>query len=136
MGSKLWKSEAIDSFGMRYLLGIYENKEDAQKAFDAWNAEYEKARADSVEELAQWSKTEQAKLDADTDNQEAIKAIFETAKSMQSSWRADRCPSRPSPAGGYEGAANPQSAISIHFSSYCHSGGHSGAFALARLVHR
>ncbi len=40
---KLYKSEAIDSFGNRYLLGVFENKEDAKKAFDAWNKEYEQA---------------------------------------------------------------------------------------------
>ena len=40
---KLYKSEAIDSFGNRYLLGVFENQEDAKKAFDAWNKEYEQA---------------------------------------------------------------------------------------------
>ncbi len=35
-----WK-QAIDSFGNRYLLGVFENKDDAKKAFDAWNKEYE-----------------------------------------------------------------------------------------------
>eukprot|EP00434_Breviolum_minutum_P043845 symbB.v1.2.039103.t1/scaffold6351.1/size18810/2 len=38
---KLYKSEAIDSFGNHYLLGVFENKDDAKKAFDAWNKEYE-----------------------------------------------------------------------------------------------
>ena len=33
--------QAIDSFGNRYLLGVFENKDDARKAFDAWNKEYE-----------------------------------------------------------------------------------------------
>ena len=40
---KLYKSEAIDSFGNRYLLGVFENKAEAEKAFDAWNKEYEQA---------------------------------------------------------------------------------------------
>ena len=34
-------AEAIDSFGNRYLLGVFENKADAEKAFDSWNKEYE-----------------------------------------------------------------------------------------------
>ena len=36
--------QAIDSFGNRYLLGVFENKDDAKKAFDAWNKEYEQVR--------------------------------------------------------------------------------------------
>ena len=35
------EQQAIDSFGNRYLLGVFENKDDARKAFDAWNKEYE-----------------------------------------------------------------------------------------------
>ncbi len=37
----LFLQQAIDSFGNRYLLGVFENKDDAKKAFDAWNKEYE-----------------------------------------------------------------------------------------------
>eukprot|EP00438_Fugacium_kawagutii_P023885 Skav233799 [mRNA] locus=scaffold780:530507:531503:- [translate_table: standard] len=40
---KLYKSEAIDSFGNKYLLGVFEDPKDAEKAFDDWNKEYEKA---------------------------------------------------------------------------------------------
>ena len=35
--------QAIDSFGNKYLLGVFENKADAEKAFDAWNKEYVQA---------------------------------------------------------------------------------------------
>ena len=38
-------AEAIDSFGNRYLLGVFENKADAEKAFDSWNKEYEQVAA-------------------------------------------------------------------------------------------
>merc|ERR1712050_453499 len=31
---------------VKYLLGVFDTVEDAQKAFDHWNSEYEKARAD------------------------------------------------------------------------------------------
>merc|ERR1712061_624942 len=72
---KLYKSEAIDSFGSKYLLGIFETKEDASKAFDAWNAEYEAARKTLDEELAQWSKQEQARQDKDVEGQERIKKV-------------------------------------------------------------
>merc|ERR1719188_1971785 len=77
---KLYKSEAIDAFGMKYLLGVFETVEDAQKAFDEWNSEYEKARADMKSEMQQWSKQEQARLDRDATGQERIKKVLEEAK--------------------------------------------------------
>mmetsp|Transcript_31325 Transcript_31325/g.48594 ORF Transcript_31325/g.48594 Transcript_31325/m.48594 type:complete len:392 (+) Transcript_31325:220-1395(+) len=76
---KLYKSEAIDPFGQKYLLGIFETKKEAAKAFKDWNAEYEKARVDLKDELAQWSKQEQARLDKDTIGQERIKDILSKA---------------------------------------------------------
>merc|ERR1712187_827834 len=59
----LYKSEAIDSFGQKYLLGIFETKEESIAAFNDWNAEYNDARKDMASEMAQWSKQEQARLD-------------------------------------------------------------------------
>ena len=56
------KSEAIDAFGMKYLLGVFETKGEAEKAFADWNSEYEKARSDMKAEMQQWSKQEQAPL--------------------------------------------------------------------------
>merc|ERR1712204_102152 len=38
IADKLYKSEAIDAFGMKYLLGIFETKDEAQKAFAEWNS--------------------------------------------------------------------------------------------------
>merc|ERR1719346_535419 len=76
----LYKSEAIDAFGMKYLLGVFETKEEAAKAFDDWNAEYEKARGEMKAELEQWGKQERARLDRDTQGQERIKEVLETAK--------------------------------------------------------
>merc|ERR1719245_1952476 len=38
---KLYKSEAIDAFGAKYLLGVFETKDEAMKAFADWNGEYE-----------------------------------------------------------------------------------------------
>merc|ERR1712217_536066 len=80
IADKLYKSEAIDAFGAKYLLGIYETKEQAQKAFDDWNAEYEKARETSIEEMKQWSKQEQARIDNDVEGQERIKKVLEEAR--------------------------------------------------------
>jgi hypothetical protein len=73
---KLYKSEAIDHFGSRYLLGIFETKEEAAKAFKTWNEEYQTARKNVAEEMAQWNKREQAKVDADVDGQARIKQIL------------------------------------------------------------
>jgi hypothetical protein len=77
---KLYKSEAIDSFGQRYLLGVFETREEANKAFKAWNAEYEKARVDMKDEMQQWGKQEQARLDADTVAQERLRKALEEAR--------------------------------------------------------
>jgi len=76
IADKLYKSEAIDAFGMKYLLGIFETKDEALKAFNDWNQEYEKARADLKAGMEQWGKSEQARLDKDTAGQERIKAIL------------------------------------------------------------
>ena len=77
---KLYKSEAIDSFGEKYLLGVFETPQEAQKAFDAWNIEYEKARVAMKEESLQWGKQEQARVDADTSGQERIQKALEEAR--------------------------------------------------------
>jgi len=66
---RLYKSEAIDAFGAKYLLGVFETKEEAQKAFADWNLEYEKSRDEMKVEMAQWSKIEQAKLDKDAESE-------------------------------------------------------------------
>jgi len=76
----LYKSEAIDAFGAKYLLGVFETKDEAKKAFEDWNGEFEKARGDMKAELEQWGKQEQARLDRDTEGQERIKEVLENAK--------------------------------------------------------
>merc|ERR1712187_411843 len=76
----LYKSEAIDAFGGKYLLGVFETKEEAQKAFEDWNGEYEKARSTMKDELEQWGKQEQARLDADPEPMERIKKVLEQAR--------------------------------------------------------
>jgi hypothetical protein len=78
--SKLYKSEAVDAFGFRYLLGVFETKDEAAKAFKKWNGEYEQSRKDMETELAQWSKQEQARLDADVYGQEAMKAVMDEGR--------------------------------------------------------
>merc|ERR1712242_11109 len=77
---KLYKSEAIDAFGAKYLLGVFETKDEAMKAFADWNGEYEKARGEMKAELEQWGKQEQARLDRDTEGQERIKEVLENAR--------------------------------------------------------
>merc|ERR1711874_279851 len=76
----LYKSEAIDAFGAKYLLGVFETKAEAEKAFADWNGEFEKARGEMKAELEQWGKQEQARLDRDTEGQERIKEVLENAK--------------------------------------------------------
>merc|ERR1712182_162658 len=48
---KLYKSEAIDAFGVKYILGIFESPIDAVKAFKDWSDEYKKGRAGINKEL-------------------------------------------------------------------------------------
>merc|ERR1712209_140261 len=76
----LYKSEAIDAFGAKYLLGVFETKDEAKKAFSDWNGEFEKARGEMKAELEQWGKQEQARLDRDTEGQERIKEVLENAR--------------------------------------------------------
>merc|ERR1719211_349323 len=80
IADKLYKSEAIDAFGMKYLLGIFETKDEAQKAFADWNNEYEKARVSMKADMEQWGKSEQARLDKDTYAQERIKQVLSEAR--------------------------------------------------------
>jgi len=61
----LYKSEAIDAFGKKFLLGIFETKEEAHATFLKWNEEYEKAREKQADDMKQWCKQEQARLDKD-----------------------------------------------------------------------
>merc|ERR1712196_21462 len=81
---KLYKSEAIDAFGDTYLLGIYETKEESRKAFDEWNKEFEAAREGMQGEMAQWQKTEQARLDEGESDEgtQRIRKMLEEAKGV------------------------------------------------------
>merc|ERR1712228_60683 len=58
---KVYKSEAIDPFGKKYLLGVYGTKKEAEQAFVEWNKEYEANRETMKEELDQWNKAENAR---------------------------------------------------------------------------
>merc|ERR1712051_385865 len=77
----LYKSEAIDAFGSKYLLGIFETQDEATKAFNDWNTEYEQARVDMKEELQQWGKQEQARLDRGGDGRERMIKVMEELRS-------------------------------------------------------
>ncbi|CAK9108605.1 Tyrosyl-DNA phosphodiesterase 2 [Durusdinium trenchii] len=76
----LYKSEAIDSFGSKYLLGIFEKEEDAKKAFDVWNKEYEQAGKDVKENLKSWAKGQEAELAEEQDSVDRIRKALEEAQ--------------------------------------------------------
>jgi len=76
----LYKSEAYDSFGQKYLLGLFETKEEAHEVFKKWNDEFTEGRAKLKEEVIQWGKQQQAILDKDPDAQERIKKAVEEQK--------------------------------------------------------
>lgn len=77
----LYKSEAYDSFGQKYLLGLFETKKEAQEVFKKWNDEYTEARAKLKEEVVQWGKQQQAILDKDPAAQERVR------KAIEEKWR-------------------------------------------------
>lgn len=78
--STLYKSEAIDNWGAKYLLGIYQTEKEAQEAFDSWNAEFEKARLRQKEELELWAKQETSRLEKDAYGKRRMAELLETAK--------------------------------------------------------
>merc|ERR1712060_240712 len=80
IASKMYKSVAIDAFGQKYLLGVFETEEECQEAFDSWNEEYKKARAEMQLEMQEWSKQENARLDKDPAGRERIQKVLEEAK--------------------------------------------------------
>merc|ERR1719343_354204 len=80
VASKLYKSVAIDAFGQKYLLGVFETEEECQEAFDGWNEEYKKARSEMMDEMQEWSKQENARLDKDPAGRERIQKVLEEAK--------------------------------------------------------
>lgn len=77
---KLYKSVAIDPFGLKFLLGIYETPEEAKKAFAEWNEEYVKADAAMKDDVDEWSKRQQAKAELNVAAVDRIKKILEEAR--------------------------------------------------------
>lgn len=69
---KLYKSEAVDPFGTKFLLGVFETEGEAKSAFDAWNKAYEDSREKQLEKMAQWAKRQKAKLDDTADAQDRV----------------------------------------------------------------
>jgi hypothetical protein len=76
----LWKSEAIDSFGNKYLLGIFETQEECSQAFKAWNAEYMQAKEDMKSEFEAYSKREEARMETDTSARDRILAVLDESR--------------------------------------------------------
>ena len=77
---KLYKSEAIDSFGNKYLLGVFETVAEAEKAFDEWNKEYEQAGENVQESLSGWAKQQEAALAEDQDEVDRLRKALEEAR--------------------------------------------------------
>merc|ERR1712032_1515308 len=73
--SKLYKSEAVDAFGFRYLLGVFETKDEAAKAFKKWNGEYEQKQAKG-EFNKKFRKSDEFKEDIPEDKVQAFSKIL------------------------------------------------------------
>jgi len=80
---KLYKSEAIDAFGVKYILGIFESPIDAVKAFKDWSDEYKKARMGVKDELVQKSQEANAKLQANKNLPKLFNMLKEEVKKME-----------------------------------------------------
>merc|ERR1719277_2128743 len=72
---KVWKSEAVDRYGTRFTLGLFETKDEAKQAFSKWNTEYKKAQVQLKEEMEQWGKQENARLDKIPEIIERVKEL-------------------------------------------------------------
>jgi hypothetical protein len=80
---KLYKSEAIDAFGVKYILGIFESPIDAVKAFKDWSDEYKKGRAGINKELVQKSEEANAKLQANKNLPKLFNMLKEEVKAKE-----------------------------------------------------
>jgi hypothetical protein len=80
---KLYKSEAIDAFGVKYILGIFESPIDAVKAFKDWSDEYKKGRAGINKELVQKSEEANAKLQANKNLPKLFHMLKEAVKAKE-----------------------------------------------------
>jgi len=78
--SKVYKSEAYDSFGRKFLLGVFPTIDEARATFKDWSNQYEEGRAKLKEECLQWGKQEQARLDKDPESQARMKKAVEDAR--------------------------------------------------------
>jgi hypothetical protein len=79
---KLYKSVAIDPFGTKFLLGIFETIEEANKAFDEWNEEFEEARAKNKERIDETLAKDRARALADDsyDRERILKQMEEARR--------------------------------------------------------
>jgi len=82
---KLYKSEAVDTFGARFLLGVFETKDEARAAFEEWNKEYQAARESMKEEFATISKQESARMEEDATARDRILSIIDESRTKMNS---------------------------------------------------
>jgi len=82
---KLYKSEAVDTFGARFLLGVFETKDEASAAFEEWNKEYQAARESMKEEFATISKQESARMEEDATARDRILSIIDESRTKMNS---------------------------------------------------
>lgn len=62
-------------------MGVFETQDEAAKAFDAWNKEYEEAGAQVQENLRNWAKQQEADLAEEQAAVDEIVADLEKAQS-------------------------------------------------------
>jgi len=78
--STLYRAVSIDTFDTRYLLGIYETKEECVEAFKIWEDTYKAVRKEKAQEMVEWNKQANARLAKDPEGRERIKKVLEEAR--------------------------------------------------------
>merc|ERR1719376_981891 len=78
--TKLYRAVSIDTFDTRYLLGIYETKEECVEAFKIWEDTYKAVRKEKQQEMIEWNKQANARLAKDPEGRERIKKVLEEAR--------------------------------------------------------
>lgn len=78
---KLWKSVAVDRFGAKYLIGIFETQEEAKMAYAEWKKEYDSNFGVREEEYKSKTKIAASEEKTDAAAKDKIRNVLKEARS-------------------------------------------------------
>lgn len=79
-GKKLWKSEARDTFGAQFLIGVYDTYDEAYQAYGKWKAAFDQNKQNVRSGFEQYKKEENARLDKDTSARDRLLTLLEDSR--------------------------------------------------------